>query len=117
MAMLSIPLDTLGWILVKAREMEAAESIGEEVGSDPADAELANWIEDLTITQQSELVATMWLGRGDGDDFDELAQLARESRRRKVSAYLLDKPTLAEHLEAGLEALDYDISEVEAAAR
>lgn len=133
--MLSIPLDTLGWIIVKAREYDVKEedSADGEGGSDdlmgvlqdraddPTETELKSWIEDLTDTQQAELVALFWLGRGDGDaaEFPDLVQQARgaRTRRGKTSAYLLGEPLLADYLEEGLELLEVDTSEIETMLR
>ena len=126
--MLSIPLDTLGWIIVKAREFDVKEGDsydgqgGEDEGdvlqdraSDPTEAELTSWIDDLTDTQSAELVALMWLGRDDGDaaEFPALVEQARQSRRTRTSRYLLGEPLLADHIEAGLETLGYDVAEIE----
>jgi hypothetical protein len=130
--MLSIPLDTLGWIIVKAREYDVKSddtgdgdddgddaSVLQDRADDPTEDELRSWIEDLTDTQQAELVALFWLGRGDAetDDFAELVQQARESRVGKTSKYLLGAPLLADYLEEGLEAIGMDVAEVESAAR
>ena len=129
--MLTIPLDTLGWIIVKAREFdvkegdsydgEAGEDDGDVLqdrgGADPSEAELTSWINDLTDTQSAELVALMWLGRDDGDaaEFPALVEQARRSRTQRTSRYLLGEPLLADHLEAGLETLGYDVAEIESA--
>lgn len=127
--MLTIPLDTLGWIIVKAREFDVKDgdtSDGESRGddgdvlqdrgrSDPTETELTSWIDDLTDTQAAELTALMWLGRGDAgpEEFADLVAQARGSRRLKTSAYLLGEPMLADYLEEGLEALGFDTSEIE----
>jgi hypothetical protein len=132
--MLTIPLDTVGWIIVKAREFDVkvdgdADGEGEDghnpmgvladTGDDATEDELRSWIEDLTETQQAELVALMWLGRGDGDaaEFGDLVEQARRSRVGKTSKYLLGEPLLADYLEEGLEAMGVDTSEIESNLR
>lgn len=130
--MLSIPIDTVGWIMVKAREydgkagdtsdgdaQEDPEGVLEDRLDDPSAQELTSWIDDLTDTQAAELVALTWLGRGDGDadDFPALVEQARRSRTRKTSTYLLGEPMLADYIAAGLEALGYAPSEVESSLR
>ena len=126
--MLTIPIDTVGWIIVKAREFEVKEedssdgsgddtdpmSVLQDRDNDPTEDELISWIEDLTDTEQAELVALFWLGRGDGDasDFQELVEQARGARVGKTSKYLLGEPLLPDYLEEALEALDVDTSEV-----
>ena len=131
-AMLNIALDTVGWIIVKARELnvkveddnegdEQDDPMGvlQDRGDDPTEDELRSWIEDLTDTEQAELVALFWLGRGDGDagDFAELVETARGSRSGKTSKYLLGEPLLADYLEEALEALGHDTSEIESNLR
>lgn len=126
--MLSIPLDTIGWIMVKAREFDGkAEdtsdgdaqedpgSVLQDRADDPSVEELTSWIDDLTDTQAAELVALVWLGRGDGEpeDFAALVEQARASRLRKTSAYLLGEPMLADYIAEGLEALGLEPSEIE----
>lgn len=119
--MLHLPLDTVAWIIVKARALDASES-GLEAGfEDPEDAaedELGTWIADLTDTQRAELVALFWLGRdgGDADEFPGLVAQARAHLDRPTAAYLLGSPMLADWLEEGLEALGFDVADVESLA-
>lgn len=130
--MLNIALDTVGWIIVKARELNVKvedDNEGDEQDDpmavlqdrddDPTEDELRSWIEDLTDTEQAELVALFWLGRGDGDaaDFSDLVEQARASRSGKTSKYLLGEPLLADYLEEALEALGHDTSEIESNLR
>jgi len=126
-AMLTIPLDTVGWIIVKAREydgkaedtsdgdaQEDPSSVLQDRADDPTEAELASWINDLTDTEAAELVALMWLGRGDADagDFAGLVDQARAARSGKTSKYLLGEPMLADYLAEGLEALGVSSADV-----
>jgi len=126
-AMLTIPLDTVGWIIVKAREydgkaedtsdgdaQEDPSSVLQDRADDPTEAELASWINDLTDTEAAELVALMWLGRGDADagEFDALVEQARAARSGKTSKYLLGEPMLADYLAEGLEALGVSSADV-----
>ena len=129
--MLTIPLDTVGWIIVKAREFDvkvegdAEGDDGNPTGAlqhqadDSTEGELRSWIDDLTDTQQAELVALFWLGRGDGDaaEFGDLIAQARRSRVTRTSKYLLGQPLLADYLEEGLEALGVDTSDLESGLR
>jgi hypothetical protein len=130
--MVNISPDTVGWIIVKARELNVKvedDNEGDEQddpmgvlqnrGDDPTEQELRSWIEDLTDTEQAELVAMFWMGRGDGDasEFDELVETARGARSGKTSKYLLGEPLLADYLEEALEALGFDTSEIESNLR
>lgn len=126
--MLTVPLSTVAWIILKAREFDAKDTgdmpqpeeddEGNPLGvladrtDDPTFEELTNWIDDLTDTQRSELVALFWLGRDDGD-FAELLEDARGQQHKSTSRYLLGSPMLGDHLEEGLERLGYDTSELE----
>jgi hypothetical protein len=128
--MLSIPLNTIAWIILKAREFDVKEegdvTTSEEDGDnplgvledrtdDPTADELTTWISDLTETQQAELVALMWLGRGDdgAESFDELLEEARGQQGARTAPYLLGTPRLGDHLEEGLEKLGISTAELE----
>ncbi len=130
--MLTIPIDTVGWIILKAREFDVKEadsadgdlqddpmSVLQDRRDDTSQREIQSWIDDLTDTEQAELVALFWLGRGDGDasEFAELVEQARASRLTKTSKYLLGEPLLADYLEEALEALGHDTSEIESNLR
>ncbi len=135
--MLALSPNTVAWIILKAREFDSQDSPFEqddpaieddpmanldsddaEETSDPAAHELTSWIDDMHDTEQAELVALYWLGRGDGDasDFKDLTEQARDSRVNKTSVYLLGAPMLPDYLEEGLESMGYDTSELEAEA-
>lgn len=130
--MLSIPLETVAWIIVKAREFDmkqpdsldgegdGSDALGvlEDRGDDATGEELESWITDLTDTQRAELVALFWLGRDDeaADEFPRLIGDARANLSKSTAKYLLGSPMLGDHLEAGLETLGYDVAEVESSA-
>ena len=128
--MLATPLRTLGWIIVKAREFDVkdvgAHGVGDDESNpygvlqdradDPTAQELTSWITDLNEDQKAELVAIYWLGR-DGGDAEDLRTLFEEADGQqggtRAARYLLGSPMLADHLEAGLETLGYDVAEIE----
>jgi len=64
-------------------------------------------IRALDKRQQAELVALMWLGRGDAEpeDCDELVQQALDRQEVPTAMYLLDHPLLADDWLAGMERL------------
>ena len=129
--MLTIPLSTLGWIIVKAREFDVKDVDTDDAGDDtdnplgvledrsddPTFEELTSWISDLNDFQKAELVAVFWLGRDDGDasDFAGLLAEARSQQGKSTARYLLGSPLLGDYLEEGLERLGIDTSEVESA--
>jgi hypothetical protein len=129
--MLNIPLTTIGWIIVKAREFDVKDAdtgdgdgsdggdpmgVLEDRAGDPTFSELTSWIEDLNDNQKAELVALFWLGRGDADA-DEFSALVGEAqgqqRKGSTARYLLGSPMLGDYLEEGLERLGVDTSELE----
>ena len=138
--MLALSPNTVAWIILKARELDSKDTTFEagddglddalltefaddeeengDSAPDPTAQELTSWIDDMNDTEQAELVALYWLGRGDADtdDFADLTQQAIESRVNKTSTYLLGAPMLPDYLEEGLEALGYDVSELETEA-
>ena len=130
--MLTIPLEKLAFIIVKAREYDAEVSpVDEESGSNPSDdadravledspdnptyQELVDAINGLSELERIELLALTWLGRGDYGK-EEWRDALRESRRvhdEKETDYLIGTPLLASYLEEGLSQLGYSIEDYE----
>ena len=123
--MLTIRLEKLAYIVQKAREYDAevpSESDAEE-GSDQADdderqilldtpdnptaEELRDALDGLNIDEREELLALLWLGRGDYDaqSWGEALRQARETRTSTETDYLLGTPLLGDYLQEGIEAL------------
>ena len=75
-------------------------------------AELESVIADLEPDQQIELVALMWLGRGDYDldDWEAAKRDAAEAYNARTASYLIATPLLADYLEEGLALHGYDES-------
>jgi hypothetical protein len=69
--------------------------------------EITEQIEDLEPDQQAELVALMWIGRGDlePEEWADALSLAVERHEGSTAAYMLANPHVADHLEEGLERL------------
>ncbi|WP_422009839.1 DUF3775 domain-containing protein [Reyranella sp.] len=129
---LAIATDMVCHIIVKAREFDGQDvetdpdsasnaaddggiSVLEEHDDDPTQAELVAFIEALDEDEQVDLVALLWLGRGDGDidDWEDLITQARDARNGRTSAYLLGQPLLADHLADGLSALGLSCEDFE----
>jgi hypothetical protein len=70
--------------------------------------EVIEEIQGLTPRQRAELVALMWLGRGDGEpeEWDDLVARAFERREVPTENHLLDHPQLAEDWLDGMERLN-----------
>jgi hypothetical protein len=78
-------------------------------GEDPTEAELHEMIDDLNVDELIDLIALVWVGRGDFDraEWQEARGLARERQEKKASDYLLGMPTLSDYLEDGLATLGH----------
>ena len=65
--------------------------------------------EDLDAEQQAELVALMWLGRGDFavEEWERGRKEALERLSDHTAKYLLATPMIADYLEEGLDLLGY----------
>jgi hypothetical protein len=130
--MLSIPLETLAYIITKAREYDAeVPPVDEDTGSNPADdaardvledsgdnptyQELVAAIDSLNDPQRVELLALMWLGRGDYDakGWREALVEAVRVHDRNETPYLVGTPLLGDYLEEGLSQLGYSIEDYE----
>lgn len=66
-------------------------------------------IDDLNDDEIVDLLALVWVGRGDfaRTEWAEAKTLARERQGRKSSDYLLGMPTLSEYLDEGLATLGH----------
>jgi hypothetical protein len=123
--MLVIPLEMLAFIIAKAREFDAEVPVEPDAatGSDPPDdderqvlldtpdnpteQELRDAIDGLGPPERQELLALMWLGRGDydADSWPEALREARDSTIASVTDYLVGTPLLGDFLEEGASAL------------
>jgi uncharacterized protein DUF3775 len=126
---LSISPEKVGFLIEKAREFDVKDlpsdsesgsnptdddaiDVLEDNGSDPVVREMGSFIRALNEDEQLDLVALVWLGRGDGtiEDWDELRARAAEARgeyrnpRSETVRYLLGEPLLGDFLADGLDA-------------
>ena len=111
-------------LIFKLRAVMAQEAlVSPDSGSNPTDdegpatlqeddadltrAELETLIDDLEPDQQAQLVALMWLGRGDveAEEFGEALTLAAERHEGATAAYLLAHPHVADYLDEGVDRL------------
>ena len=131
--MLVIPLETLAFIIVKAREFDAEVPIEPDAatGSDPPDdderqvlldtpdnpteQELRDAIGGLGDLERQELLALMWLGRGDYDaeNWREALQQSGETMTANFTDYLLRTPLLGDYLEEGAVALGLSLEDTQ----
>lgn len=78
-------------------------------------AELDQFINTLTEDEQAGLVAVFWIGRGsfDAAEYDEAYATAVNEASTPTTTYLGGSPHLADHLEAGMDALGVDVNDAE----
>lgn len=131
---LNIGADQVAFVVVKAREFDEKQpAAAEDEGSNPADDpivalvesnedstahELASFIGALSDDAQHELVAMLWLGRGDygADEWTAAVADARDAGRREnhAATYLLGTPLLGDLIEEGYNQLGYSCTDEEA---
>jgi hypothetical protein len=84
-------------------------------GEDTDRAELAGFIRDLNVDEQIDLVALMWLGRGDGDlaSWRDLHAQAARAHNQRTASYLIGTPMLADYLEEAMSQFGKSFEEFE----
>lgn len=132
--MLDMDLETVCWLIVKVREFEVEDAMPtgggdddtvtpdppaeaeeietvylQSVREDPLYAEAKRVIDELNEDAQIELVALLWVGRGDYSAPEEWQDAQDEARsrhaERNTAEYLLGNPLVADYLEEGLSQL------------
>jgi Protein of unknown function (DUF3775) len=130
--MLTISLEKLAYIVEKAREYDAEVPPVDrdfEEGSDgpdddereilldtpdnPTGEELRDALDGLNIDEREELLALMWVGRGDYDarNWREALQQARDALSSTETEYLIGTPLLGDYLEEGAETLGVSLED------
>jgi hypothetical protein len=131
-AMIEISPEKVCFIIIKAREFDAKVEIEEpDPGSNPSDEEmravLQDYADDATYQELKEaidgmneeeqinLVALLWLGRGDytKDDWSDALKEARDAHNKHTAEYLTGTPMLGDLLEEGLAELGISCADYE----
>jgi hypothetical protein len=113
-------------IIARAREFHAKEDVtipedpsnpsgdwAAQVLADHADdqtyQEVRRTIDDLEPDQQTNLIALMWIGRGDydADEWESALDQARDLWTPRTADYLLATPLVADYLEEALVQMGY----------
>jgi hypothetical protein len=83
----------------------------EDTPDNPTRAELLSAIEDLNDDEITEVLALVWVGRGDygAREWRTALAAAREARDGRAAQYLLETPNFGDLLEQGLAELGYSI--------
>jgi hypothetical protein len=131
--MLALPLPKLAFIIVKARQYDAETAADPDAltGSNPTDdgdveilgdtpdnsteEELRDAIDGLNLAERQELLALLWLGRGDYDAeaWPEALRQAHDAMNAHETDYFLGTPLLADYLEEGANALGLSLEDFE----
>ena len=128
--MLNVNPDTVCFLLSRARVFHSREDV---VLPDEPDSSADNWalqmladhagdftldefkatMKDLEPDQQQEVIALMWLGRGEftSEEWNAAVQEARENWTENTAEYLIAHPMVADHLLEGLNMLGYSCEE------
>jgi hypothetical protein len=126
------------FIIVKAREVHAkvevenpVEPENPETASDAADdgfrviledyasdatyQELKDFLDGLNRDERIDVLALMWLGRGDFliDEWNEACAAAADAADETETTYLIGTPLIADYLEEGLSQHGYSCTEYE----
>lgn len=130
---LNISDEKLAFLIIKTREFDAkVDSADPDPGSNPTDdddldvlednpgdrteTELRDALRSLNEDEAIDVIALMWIGRGDfsREEWDEARRLATERHRRDPAGYLMGNPTFADELEDGAEAVGHSLADIEA---
>lgn len=133
---IAVPLDTLAYIIEKAREFDAQVdvddpesgsnpsddreiSILEDSADNPVDEELTAALEALNDDQLTELLALLWVGRGDYDraSWKDAVRQASEAKNKRIVRYLIGTPMLGDLVEEGLAELGVVVPLLQEGAR
>ncbi len=129
---LTISPEKVCFVIIKAREFDAKEEVEEpdpgsnpsddkgievleDYGDDPVVEELTSFIDSLSVDEQVDLVALMWLGREDytAIDWPSVREEAARAHNERTAEYLLGEPLLSDFLEEGLSLLGHSCEEYE----
>lgn len=130
--MLNVSTDNIRQLIALAREFQAQEEVSfpEEPGNPSGDwamqmlashaddstfQEFKSIVDDLEPDQQQEVVALLWVGRGDygEDEWDLAVEQARDSWNLRTAEYLIAHPHLSDYLTEGLDAMGYSWDSLE----
>ena len=129
---LTISPEKVCFLIIKAHEFDAKEEVSEpNPGSNPSDdrdievledyaddpvaEEITSFIGSLSVDEQIDLVALMWLGREDytAADWPAVREEAASAHNERTAVYLLGTPLLGDFLEEGLSMLGYSCEDYE----
>lgn len=85
----------------------------EDLPDDAVDDEIRGQLEALNEDELLDLVAMLWIGRGDytTEDWDEVRRLARDEAIQDTADYLLGTPLAGDYIESALNDLGYSCAD------
>ncbi len=117
-------------ILLKAREFdEKVEDTDPDSGSDPTDdgavdvleqkrddpteQELAGAVAELNDDERLDLIALIWIGRGDFTigEWSEVREAARDITKERAPRYVTGIPLVSDYLEDGLSQAGFALAD------
>jgi hypothetical protein len=123
---LSISPEKAFFIVAKARQSDSGASgpgsasdadddMPEDHRGDTDRSELSGFIRGLNVDEQIDLVALVWLGRGDGDldNWRDLRAEASRAHNNRTASYLIGTPMLADCLEEALSQFGKSLEDFE----
>jgi Protein of unknown function (DUF3775) len=129
---LAISPEKVCFLIIKAHEFDAKEEVEEpdpgsnpsddkdievleDYGDDPVVEEMTQFIDALSVDEQVDLVAMMWLGRDDNTaaDWPSVREEAARAHNERTAEYLLGEPMLGDFLEEGLSLLGFSCEDYE----
>lgn len=129
--MIEIDPAVVSFVILKSREFDvkvdpvAAESDSEDdelavlesYADDPTFQEVHDFIEALNVAEQRNLVALMWIGRGDfsKEEWEDAVNEARDRATNSSADYLLGTPLLPDYLEEAMSQMGYSMEDLEKA--
>jgi hypothetical protein len=121
---LTVPIDKLALIIEKGREFDAVVDVDdprsasnaaddreiailEDTPDNPTEDELRAVLSNLNEDEVTDILALVWVGRGDFDKerWDEATSSARATRNKRAVDYLMGTPMLGDLVEEGLAEL------------
>ena len=107
---LAIPLETVCFIIMKARQLDVKEASTEpDPGSNPTDdndaAVLQDHADDPAEEELTSLISDL--------SSDEQIDLVTAAHNEHTAGYLMGEPLLADHLTAGLDMIDLSCADYE----
>ncbi|MDA7423772.1 DUF3775 domain-containing protein [Thalassococcus lentus] len=100
---------------ISVRQVATVIVMARELGR--AEAELRGLIDRMDEEAQAALTAIMWIGRGafEAQEWSEAYKTAFAEASTPTADYLIGTPHLSDHLETGLDLLDFDVTNEEEA--